>query len=210
MADRQRGWVALGYGVGDHHPRVRLFNPLGNLCSQRESSRGVKAVIKANNPEGSLGCDDFPATTIAISLLVGFTFMLITEQLLPGPYSPVPVSRSPSTVDADVGPEELKGFVSASAPRHPATRTVIGDGSKISISVPVSVSGKGFALVLGLVLHALSDGLALGSSMVADADSGVIVFGVLAFLRGMTAIRICRVAVCFVNSNGLQHSPRLA
>ena len=172
---------------------MRLFNPLGNLCFQRESSRGVEVVIKANNPEGSLGYGDFPTTTIAISLLVGFTFTLVTEQLLPGPYSPVPKSRSPSTVDAGVELEDLKVFVSASAPRHPTTRTVTGDGSKISVSVPVS--GKSFALALGLVLHALSDGLALGSSIVADADSGVVIFGVLAFLRGMTAIHVCHVAV---------------
>ena len=168
---------------------MRLFNPLGNLCFQRESSRGVEVVIKTNNPEGSLGYGDFPTTTIAISLLVGFTFTLVTEQLLPGPYSPVPESRSPSTVDAGVELEDLKVFVSASAPRHPTTRTVTGDGSKISVSVPVS--GKSFALALGLVLHALSDGLALGSSIVAGTKSQQVIAGALVIHKGMTVTRVC-------------------
>ena len=131
-------------------------------------------------------------------------FMLVTEQLLPGAHShsgshiPVTGSLSPkgSTVefDADVELGELEGnsiqsphhttprSTSASA-QHPITpRTATGDGFKIPIS------GKGFTLTLGLVLHALSDGLALGSSIVSDTQSqelSFVIFVALIIHKGM-------------------------
>ena len=179
-----------------------LWFAQGDLRSQPECSRGVETIVEAS--EGSSGRAHFPTTPIAVSLLAGFTLMLVTEQLLPGAHShsgshiPVTGSLSPkgSTVefDADVELGELEGdsiqsphhttprSTSASA-QHPITpRTATGDGFKIPIS------GKGFTLTLGLVLHALSDGLALGSSIVSDTQSqelSFVIFVALIIHKGM-------------------------
>jgi zinc transporter 9 len=168
---------------------VRLFNPLDDLCSQREFSRGVEAVIKANNPEGSSGHADFPTTTIAISLLVGFTFMLVAEQLLPGARFHTPTSRlfSPGTsifdFDADAELRDVGRSARTCDLHPPAIRTSTGDGSTIS------TSGEGFTTTLGLVLHALSHGLAIGSSVVADVSSGTFITQMIVVHKGVTAIR---------------------
>ena len=143
--------------------------------------------MKASDLEGSPGHADFPTTTIAISLLVGFTFMLITEQLLPGAHPHIPVSRSPSTVefDEDAGLGVLEGSFFANAPA--TTRIVTGDGSK------VSVSGKDSASTLGLVLHALSSGhgLAIGSTVFAEAHSSQVILSAFIIHRGMTITCVC-------------------
>ena len=152
-------------------------------------SRGVEAIAKARKPGGSSEHADFPTTTIAVSLLVGFTFMLVTEQLLPGAHSHMPMSHtfSPraSTVEFDADAElgEVGRPATASDLRSPTTRTIASDGLK--------VSGKGFTLTLGLVLHALSDGLALGSSIVAGTKSQQIIAGALVIHKGMTVTRVC-------------------
>ena len=136
--------------------------------------------------------------------------MLITEQLLPGahshsgPFIPGSGLLSPkaSTVefDADVElgePGEDSGrsprattqrSASTSAQRPTTPRTPTVDGFKIP------APGKGLALTLGLVLHALSDGLALGSSIVSDTGSqelSSVIFAALIIHKGMIAIRFC-------------------
>ena len=170
---------------------MRLFDPLDNLCSQREPSRGVEAIIKTSNPDGSSGRADFPATTIATSLLVGFTLMLVTEKLLPGAHFHIPASRpissSASTVESDADAELRDVERSArTCDLHPPTiRTATGDGST------VPVPEKDFAITLGLVLHALFDGLALGSSAVVNPPSKAFIIQVLAIYKGVTAICAC-------------------
>ena len=129
--------------------------------------------------------------------------MLVIEQLLPGAHShSIPnihgsISLSPkdSTVefDADVELGELEEdsvrsphpptprSASTSAQRSPIPRTVTADGFRIP------TSGKGFTLTLGLVLHALSDGLALGSSIASDTgsqDLSLVIFAALVIHKG--------------------------
>ena len=148
--------------------------------------------------------------------------MLVTEQLLPGAHSHsgsfIPgsglLSPKASTIefDADVElgePEEDSGrsphattqrSASTSAQRPTTPRTTTVDGFKIP------TSGKGLTLVLGLVLHALSDGLALGSSIVSDTGSqelSLVIFAALIIHKGMTAIRFCHMIDI---SNGMAHS----
>ena len=131
--------------------------------------------------------------------------MLVTEQLLPGAHSHSgsyippsgPISPKASTVefDADVELGELEGdsvrsprpatprSASTSAQRPATPRTVTGDAFKIP------TSGKGFTLTLGLVLHALSDGLALGSSIVSGEKSqelSLVIFAALIIHKGMS------------------------
>ena len=117
--------------------------------------------------------------------------MLVIEQLLPGAHSHSgphalasgPLSPKVSTVefDADVELGGLEGdsiqpSTSTGAHRPATPRTAAGNGSKIP------TSGKGFTLTLGLVLHALSDGLALGSSIVSDTQSQELSFVIFAAL----------------------------
>ena len=170
---------------------MRLFDPFGNLCSQREPSRGVEAIIKTSNPDGSSGRADSPATTIATSLLVGFTLMLVTEKLLPGAHFHIPASRSvpssTSTVEFDADAELRNvGRSARTCDLHPpAIRTATGDGSM------VPVPGRDFAITLGLVLHSLFDGLAIGSSVVANSPSKAFIIQILVFYKGVTAICAC-------------------
>ena len=134
--------------------------------------------------------------------------MLVTEQLIPGahPHSePLTLgssSLSPkdSTIefDADVELGELEGSprsphattpgsASTSAQRLATPRTTSGDGFRIPLS------GKGLTLTLGLVLHALSDGLALGSSVSSDAGSqelSLVIFAALVIHKGMTTLGV--------------------
>ena len=130
--------------------------------------------------------------------------MLVTEQLLPGAHShsgshiPLsgPISPKVSTVefDADVELGELEddsARISAStSAQHPVTpRTVTGDAFRIP------TSGKGFTLTLGLVLHALSDGLALGSSVISGTESqelSLVIFAALIIHKGMSVISAYR------------------
>jgi len=218
--------LLLGAGLGIIIPECAFFNPLSDVCSQCERSRGVETIAKASESDDSPGRVHFPTTTVAISLLVGFMFMLVTEQLIPGAHSHsgqiIPGSGLPSpkdsTVefDADVELGELeedsgrspRATMQRSAstgtqyPTMPRTTTV--DGFKIP------TSGKGLTLVLGLVLHALSDGLALGSSIVSDASSqdlSLVIFAALIIHKGMTAIRFCH-TIGTSNRNGIQRLPR--
>jgi len=168
---------------------------------------GVEAIVESNESGGSVGRAHFPATTIAVSLLVGFMFMLVTEQLIPGAhshsglqiYGSSHLSPKDSTVEFDVDVElgELEQDSarsphpttsgSTSAHRSATPRASAGDGFKIPFS------GKGFTLTLGLVLHALSDGLALGSSIVSDAGSqelSLVIFAALVIHKAPTALAL--------------------
>ena len=74
---------------------------------------------------------------------------------------------------------------STNAQRPATPRTTTGDAFKIP------TSGKGFTLTLGLVLHALSDGLALGSSIVSGAGSqelSLVIFAALIIHKGMSTV----------------------
>ncbi|CDO70839.1 hypothetical protein BN946_scf184801.g32 [Trametes cinnabarina] len=113
----------------------------------------------------------FPTSTIALSLITGFTFMLIVEQTVsdhPEPY-PIEASQPPkpseeeSTVEFDVELGELEraeGISPAGPSRpHPPPHEV------------VETRARALPLTLGLVVHALADGLALGSASLSDGAS---------------------------------------
>ena len=204
--------LLLGAGLGIIIPECAPSIHSVISALNRERNRGIETIAETSESEGTSGHAHFPTTTVAISLLFGFMFMLVTEQLLPGahshsgPHIPGSGLLSPkvSTVefDADLELGDLEED-SARSP-HPATprsastsaqrlttpRTTTGDGFKVLIS------GKGFTLTLGLVLHSLTDGLALGSSIVSDTGSqelSLVIFAALIIHKGVTLMYAYRV-----------------
>ncbi|RDB17793.1 Zinc transporter ZIP9-A [Hypsizygus marmoreus] len=146
---------------------------------------GIETVA-ASNPS------KLPTSQIALSLLTGFTFMLIVEQLVsPHSHSHPPndelslhtvkgeVHPSPADIqfDAELGDIEREegmdhaGYVQPvpSAPSAPSEST--------------SSTSRAFALTFGLVIHGLADGLALGvSSLAKDASGGTSALSLIVFL----------------------------
>ncbi|OSD07594.1 Zinc/iron permease [Trametes coccinea BRFM310] len=129
-------------------------------------------------PEGietlasSRAAEAFPTSTIALSLIAGFTFMLIVERTV-SDHSPshdaVEPSQQPkpdeaeSTVEFDVELGELERAegISPDGPSRPYAlqrTTVVSETRQ-----------RAFPLTLGLVVHALADGLALGSASLSES-----------------------------------------
>lgn len=153
--------------------------------------------------------------TIAVSLLVGFTFMLVTEQLIPGAHSHsgphIHGSGSPSPkgstieFDADVELGELED--STLSPHPPALRSASTSAQRPATprtssedALKIPLSGTGLTLTFGLVLHALSDGLALGSSVVSDSgsqDLSLVIFAALVIHKGMETLSFCVMLALF-------------
>lgn len=125
-----------------------------------DRTRGVEtiAVTHPNQP--------LPISQIALSLLVGFTLMLIIEQLAPNAHahdaSSDLVMRPKNTpafnleFDADLGDLENSQGSSVSP-----QSLEIGSGRE-----------RAFPLTLGLVIHSLADGIALGAATLAKTKPG--------------------------------------
>lgn len=88
-----------------------------------------------------------PATTIALTLLCGFTLMLFVEQVI-----------SPDHTHGH------DGYILAS--------TAPGDPPE-DRDLPQSPSGRANPITLGLVIHSLADGLALGASSGSSGGGGI-------------------------------------
>ncbi|KAF8158172.1 ZIP-like iron-zinc transporter [Crassisporium funariophilum] len=131
---------------------------------------GLETISEAN--PGAL-----PTGRIALSLVIGFILMLVIEQLIsPNAHShsfddiPVPLQKTrPSTgvseleFDAELGDLEPGGHSSdyhADVPTTPIASDV-GAGRE-----------RAFALLLGLSIHGLADGLALGVANLAKSATG--------------------------------------
>ncbi|KAG5352692.1 Zinc transporter ZIP9-B [Termitomyces sp. J132] len=123
-----------------------------------------------------------PTSTIALSLIFGFTFMLVIEQIV----SPHAHSHNDHTLglhtvkkdstqksaevdfDAELGELEQEEGLDRPGYRQPAP-------SSIPLNDPHAseFTGRAFSLTFGLVIHGLADGLALGASSLAKDQSGV-------------------------------------
>lgn len=152
--------------------------------------RGIETLALAN-PDA-----DFPTTTIALSLLAGFSLMLLVEQL-GGSHShshpdsavdrdnnnPHKATATDNEVDFDVelgALEDEQGI-----PRQPVReRSEAGEAGR------ASTKQRPLTLTIGLVLHGLADGLALGVSVLSSSDStasselSFVVFLALAIHKG--------------------------
>ncbi|KAL5520114.1 hypothetical protein ACEPAG_1774 [Sanghuangporus baumii] len=152
---------------------------------------GVETLVSSNVSE--------PSRKIAVSLILGFAFMLIVEQLTSGhshdhgdefKHSPLPTSASLSvpgrTADGRVSPnaefdislaelEDAEGIHSngRDSTEQPMLQRLGGGVREGNGSVGVPDRKRAFPMTLGLVIHSLADGLALGASALPRrGDSG--------------------------------------
>lgn len=145
------------------------------------SSRGVETVAFANSSS------TFPSTTIALSLTGGFTCMLLLERIIhkvaPGSHthSPLPTSdpngstqQSRVEFDVELGDLEREEGMPPSGSMSAATGLHLGDD--------VVDKARAYPLTLGLIVHALADGFALGSSATSPIDRGLSVTVFLALI----------------------------
>ncbi|KAI0087058.1 Zinc/iron permease [Irpex rosettiformis] len=127
----------------------------------------------------------FPTTTVALSLITGFTFMLLVEPVIhrvsghihqTSHQAPVISSASANTdgpspsrnvvFDVELGElEQAEGITTTTSP----TRSINRDITQTVAQAPATA----YPLTLGLAVHALADGFALGSSAFAPADTSL-------------------------------------
>ncbi|WVQ74961.1 hypothetical protein IAR50_004569 [Cryptococcus sp. DSM 104548] len=119
-----------------------------------------------------------------ISLLTGFSLMLLIESLIPHP--PHPPSQgadfsyesppsSPASVDATPRPSAQHLTSSSPMIAKPPKRMSVDDSASEGATVS---SIHGLNATLGLVIHGAADGIALGASSLASGNSslGLVVF----------------------------------
>jgi len=145
---------------------------------------------------------ELPTSQIALSLLFGFTFMLVVEQLF-SPHSHshdhdislhginVKESSPPSVVEFDAELGELGHEQNGNRPEG----YIPSNGS--SITGLETSGGNAYPLTFGLIVHGLADGLALGlSSMLAagreddSSNLSFIVFLALLIHKSPTALAL--------------------
>ncbi|KAI0926658.1 hypothetical protein AcV5_007387 [Taiwanofungus camphoratus] len=217
------GVASFGVGV------LPLSFTFSKSALARLSSFGTGLLIGAALgiiiPEGietlasSSNAAEFPTSTIALSLLTGFTFMLIVEQFL-SPHShasPPPLPPSPSsfpkpnqpnvgaegTVEFDVELGELERMEGIEMSDSQSAVNGSRSAHRHADAPDTESRKRAYPLTLGLVMHALADGLALGSSGLsnsrADPNAGgsvlpsglsLVVFFALVIHKAPTALAL--------------------
>lgn len=133
--------------------------------------------------------DDLPTARVALSLLSGFTLMLIMERLI----SPEPNWHVPDTAAAKMTPAipftatseefdaelaDLEDEGASAHPRHrPTPLYTAEDEARF-------VRERSYPLTLGLTVHAIVDGLALGVSFYAENHTTFIVYLAILIHKG--------------------------
>ncbi|OJT12817.1 Zinc transporter ZIP9-A [Trametes pubescens] len=127
---------------------------------------GIETLALSRHAEAA-----FPTSAIALSLIAGFTFMLVVERQVshhshapsePNAYQP-PKPSEETTVEFDVelgDLERTEAYIPAESSHTPPRRVTV------EASEPRE---RAYPLTLGLVVHALADGLALGSASLSDS-----------------------------------------
>jgi zinc transporter 9 len=136
-------------------------------------------------------------TSVALPLLFGFTFMLVVEQLSSShSHHNYPHTHRSGHHSGVVSPDwvfdvELAGTEDEgdNAPRHQRRPSVTG--TNVEGDLPPSP----YPITIGLVVHGLADGLALGMSAVSNNNESspsyglsLVVFLALAVHKGMTLL----------------------
>ncbi|KLO11457.1 Zinc/iron permease [Schizopora paradoxa] len=134
---------------------------------------GIETITK-DSPNGEV-----PTSTIALCLLSGFAFMMIVEQFLSG-HEHGHEHNSPPTDDGTLAPLYENG-ASPDTSLENAPKPVAGDDYEMQLEnldrggtdgwveggseeYKAAAKTKAYPLTLGLVIHSLADGLALGAS----------------------------------------------
>jgi zinc transporter 9 len=115
--------------------------------------------------------DGPPTDRIALCLVIGFTLMLIIEQLISphshsqppnDSYSSIPNTASDIEFDAELGDIGLV---------NPSDRRLDPPSTPDTLEASADKE-RAFVLLLGLIIHGIADGLALGVAHVAGSSSG--------------------------------------
>jgi len=134
-----------------------------------------------------------PTTKIALSLLTGFTFMFLIEQFTSHSH-PLPSialnSSRPLDVhfDVDLGELERQESVELATPIHTSGASSPDPDAENQTKRPE----RAYPLTLGLVMHGLADGLALGVSALGntETDLSLVVFLALIIHKAPTALAL--------------------
>ena len=140
--------------------------------------RGVETLVEASR---SGERQAFPTSSIALSLIAGFTFMLVVERQFShagsqgtateGQYTK-PSDVSSVEFDVELGElEQAEGFTQGPSSSHRAPTSSSLAHAAVAASEATETRQRAYPLTLGLVVHALADGLALGSAALSDAGS---------------------------------------
>jgi zinc transporter 9 len=161
------------------------------LCTCSRNVDGIRGieVIEAVHTDGP------PTGRIALCLVIGFSLMLIIEQLI-SPHSHshppnismslIPNSTSDVEFDAELGDIDL-GSPSDRRLDPPLTPNTLEASADRE---------RAFVLLLGLVIHGIADGLALGVAHVAGSSSGntstlsLVVFFALVLHKGQLLVNL--------------------
>jgi solute carrier family 39 (zinc transporter), member 9 len=175
--------VALGVIIPEYVPSC--FQPWA-YCS-RNVIRGIETIYAAHT-------DELPTGRIALCLVIGFTLMLIIEQLISphshsqppiDSFSFIPNSTSDVEFDADMGDIGLA---------NPPDRRLDPPLTPNTLEASADKE-RAFVLLLGLVIHGIADGLALGVAHVAGSSSGdtntlsLVVFFALVLHKGQLLVK---------------------
>ena len=159
---------------------------------RRSSSRGIEALARSRPSTIPL-----EGSSIAIPLLFGFTFMLIVEQLSSShahhhARRPSQHAARDSIFDVELGglDDGTDGVLT------PHERRVAASSVSATKTNSESDSPSAYPITIGLVLHGLADGLALGMSMLSNDESSshpyalsLVVFMALAVHKGAYTVR---------------------
>ncbi|KAI0004541.1 ZIP zinc transporter-domain-containing protein [Russula compacta] len=160
---------------------------------------GIEALALAHSRRLSTSTA-LEGASIALPLLFGFTFMLVVEQLSSSHAHQHParrLSHHPDITSPDsVFDVELAGFEDEpSGLSRSHTRRASGSTSVPKTSVESDAPPSAYPITIGLVMHGLADGLALGMSVLSsDNESSpsyglsLVVFMALAVHKAPTAL----------------------
>lgn len=159
--------LLLGAALGVIIPEVVIISSFFQHLSY-QIVQGVESIYKASDS------DSEPTRTVAIALVSGFMLMLIVEQLLiPSPDSTsheYALASSVSSAEAARSTSNLHRHSRSRADAEHPRGLPASDADEPVI--PQSNYARARSITLGLVIHSLADGLALGaSSYAASTDS---------------------------------------
>lgn len=139
--------------------------------------RGVETISLAN-PSAT-----FPTTTIALSLVGGFSIMLILERVI-HKYSPDSHSHTPlPSFESEPDENAARRFVfDVELGELEREEGVVPSARTVYLTDEAVDKTKAWPLTLGLMVHALADGFALGSSATSPVGRGLSITIFLALL----------------------------